>query len=116
MKNLHMFYNKKDLPWVRLIWSSYYQNEVPHATKEIGSFWWKDIMRLNIILRGIAQCKVPKGDSTLFWLDNWDGNNLAHSNSMLYSFAKDMKISVEEFVLELEIQNLFNNPLSEQAF
>lgn len=64
MKNLHKFYNKMDLPWVRLIWSSYYQNEVPHATKEIGSFWWKDIMRLNIILRGIAQRKVQKGDCT----------------------------------------------------
>jgi hypothetical protein len=26
MKNLHKFYNKEDLPWVKLIWSNYYTN------------------------------------------------------------------------------------------
>lgn len=32
MKFLHNFYNKKDVPWVNLVWSTYYENKVPHAT------------------------------------------------------------------------------------
>jgi hypothetical protein len=37
MKHLYMFYNKKDIPWVKLIWNSHYSNgEVPHAAKERG--------------------------------------------------------------------------------
>jgi hypothetical protein len=40
------FNNKKDIPWVKLIWNSYYsEGEVPHATKDKG--WWRDILRLS---------------------------------------------------------------------
>ena len=43
MKHLSKFYNKADLPWVRMVWTRYYTNRVPHAAREVGSFWWKDI-------------------------------------------------------------------------
>ena len=56
MKHLSKFYNRADVPWVRLIWSKYYTNRVPHATREMGSFWWKDVLRLNVLFRGIATC------------------------------------------------------------
>jgi hypothetical protein len=32
------FYNKKDILWVSLIWSTYYSEKVPHAAREVGSF------------------------------------------------------------------------------
>jgi hypothetical protein len=39
LKHLDKFYNKKDIPWVKLIWNTYYANgEIPHATKDKGSF------------------------------------------------------------------------------
>jgi len=44
LKHLHKFYNQADLPWVQLVWYRYYQNKVPHATRELGSFWWRDII------------------------------------------------------------------------
>jgi hypothetical protein len=35
MKHLDNFYNYKDIPWVKLIWATYYSHgEVPHATKD----------------------------------------------------------------------------------
>jgi hypothetical protein len=35
LKHLDKFYNKADIPWVNLIWNTYYFNgEVPHATKD----------------------------------------------------------------------------------
>lgn len=57
MKNLHKFYNRQDLPWTHLIWSTYYDQEVPHVARECGSFWWQDIMRMattlpNLIAEG----------------------------------------------------------------
>jgi hypothetical protein len=31
MKNLHNFFNKEDLPWVKMIWANYYGNgQIPH--------------------------------------------------------------------------------------
>lgn len=55
MKHLTKFYNKADIPWVRLVWSGYYTNRVLHATREMGLFWWKDVLCLNILFRGIAK-------------------------------------------------------------
>lgn len=28
---LDKFYNRLDLPWVKLIWDAYYQDKIPHA-------------------------------------------------------------------------------------
>jgi hypothetical protein len=37
LKFLDKFYNKRDIPWVNLIWNSYYANgEIPHASKRQG--------------------------------------------------------------------------------
>ena len=38
LKQLHKFYTKQDIPWVNLIWQTYYQHKVPHAAREAGSF------------------------------------------------------------------------------
>lgn len=37
-KHLHKFYSKLEIPWVQLIWSRYYQNKVPHGSRDVGSF------------------------------------------------------------------------------
>ena len=46
MKQLDKFYNKMDIPWVSLIWSTYYSQGVPHQQNTVGSFWWRDIFKL----------------------------------------------------------------------
>ena len=58
LKQLHKFYSKKDIPWVTLIWNRYYTSKVPHASLEVGSFQWKDLLRLNVLYRGIAKCTI----------------------------------------------------------
>ena len=52
IKQLHKFYNRRDVPWVNLIWSTYYEGLVPHATEQCGSFWWCDILQLTPSYRG----------------------------------------------------------------
>jgi hypothetical protein len=45
-KNLHKFFNKKDLPWVHLIWEKHYKNgKLPNNIRK-GSFWWRDYIKL----------------------------------------------------------------------
>jgi hypothetical protein len=65
MKNLHKFFNKADLPWVKLIWSKCYPNgKVPGTTKK-GGFWWRSAINLLTTFKGIVHATMGKGDSVL---------------------------------------------------
>jgi hypothetical protein len=45
-KNLHKFFNKEDLPSVKLIWKKYYRSgKLPSHIRK-GSFWWRDTLKL----------------------------------------------------------------------
>jgi hypothetical protein len=112
MKHLDKFYNKKDIPWVNLIWNSHYSNgEVPHASKEKGSFWWKDVLKLSDLFRGIASYKVGDGSTVLFWSDVWNGHLLQHKLPRLYSFAKNKNISFAAFLHNDSMEAQFHLPL-----
>jgi hypothetical protein len=76
MKNLHKFYNKKDLPWVKLIWSNYYNNEKLPGQAKNGSFWWRSILILLDSFKGLAQVEEGLGDTILFLSDMWNGQVL----------------------------------------
>jgi len=116
LKHLDKFYNKRDLPWVHLIWNSYYTGVVPHLACEVGSFWWTDIMRLHPFFRGIALCRPGVGDTISLWDDLWDGKVPMQAYQRLYSFTNDMFISLQ-CALELEqLHSLFHLPLSPQAY
>lgn len=116
LKRVHKFYNKHDLPWVHLIKRSYYQRDIPHASKEVGSYWWKDTTRLSNSHRGIAACSIGVGDSALFWDDVCNGNLLASKFLKLCSYAKNRNISIKDFVITIDITELFHLPLPGQAF
>jgi hypothetical protein len=117
LKHLDKFYSRKNMPWVRLIWNAHHPSgEVPHASKNKGSFWWRDVMKLVDLFRGIASCRIGDGSTVLFWVDVWN-NHLLHSEfPMLFSFAKNKKISVAQFLLNNNIEQQFHLPLSVQAF
>lgn len=99
LKHLHKFYTKQDIHWVNLVWSTYYSNnKVPHATREVGSFWWKDVFRLNTLYRGVAHCNVGDESTVLFWEDTWSSDVLANSFPRLFSFAKNEHASVKSIM------------------
>lgn len=116
MKHLHKFFNNRDLPWVQLIWNKYYINsdKPPHAHKEKGSFWWKDIFRLIPMFRALSSVTVGSGDSVLFWKDNWNNQLLENEFPVLFSYGKEEDISLHNF-MESELQHNFHLPLSNQA-
>jgi hypothetical protein len=116
LKHLHKFYNKADVPWVNLIWSKYYSDKVPHATREVGSFWWKDVQRLSTIFRNIARCNIGDGTTVTLWHDRWSGDVLALRFSRLFSFARNPNVNVSEAMSAEDLDALFALPLSQEAF
>ena len=116
MKHLHKFYNKYNIPWVQLIWFKYYTRKVPHSSREVGSFWWKDVLRLSTLFRGIARCKVGDGTTVTFGEELWSKDILANQFPVLYSFAKNANSLVQDIVLVDDLDSLFHLPLSLPAF
>ncbi len=73
LKHLHKFYASEDIPWVNLIWDSYYKSKVPYVAANRGYFQWKDIISLIDIYRAVAQCSIVNGNTVTFWEDMWNG-------------------------------------------
>jgi len=116
IKYMDKFYNHADIPWVSLTWSKLYSNNSthPHARSPIGSFWWKDIMKLMDKFLLMAKCNTSKDNSVLFWHDNWLQDTVKSSFPQLYSFTKKPKCSLWFFV-DQNLDRLFHLPLSIQA-
>jgi hypothetical protein len=115
MKHLHKFYNKEEIPCVKLV-CNYYPNGVPQATNLCGSFWWRDIMKLVDKYRAICTATPGCGDSILFWHDKWSGIIPAQEFPRLHSFALNNQLSVKEMFQCTNRAELFYRPLSQQAF
>jgi hypothetical protein len=71
LKNLHKFYNRHDIPWVQLIWSTYYSNGSIPGNQLEGSFWWKSHLKMVDLYKAMAKCNLSDGKSAFFWSDLW---------------------------------------------
>ena len=120
LKHLFKFFNKVDVPWVTLIWDTYYAASPPQVTQSCGSFWWRDVMSLYTNFCKLAVPQVHAGNTVVFWLDRWQlGNNvvlLCEQFPRLHSFVIDDTITVREFLELPEISEHFHLPLSQQAY
>jgi len=116
LKQLDKFYRKENIHCVNLIWQKYYSDVVPHLAKEKCSFWWKDILRLNVQFRGVAFCSPSKGDTISFWEDLINGK--IHSNLFpnLLVYAKDPNVSLWKLRQSANLIDCFRIPMSRQAY
>lgn len=116
MKNLDKFFNKKDIPWVSLIWEMYYPNgKLPSHTKK-GSLWWRNILKVLDCFKSFYTVQVQNGQTCLLWSDNWVQQNLKLQYPELFSFAKNKAISVCKFYSQNSTQDLFSLPLLAEDF
>jgi hypothetical protein len=113
LKQLSKFYNQEDIPWVKIIWHKYYNGKVPHATRETGSFWWKDILRLKTLFRTFTKCQIGNGSTICFWDDSWNGFVISEAYPRLASFAKKKDASVMEIMQANDLDSIFFLPLSQ---
>lgn len=117
LKHLHKFYNKVDVPWVQLIWNTYYKHKVPHLASARGSFWWRDILKLAVQFRDIAQCLSGMGDTVGLWEDNMQQQqpfSLKFPN--LYTYANNKKLSIKDGLAATNLLDLFRLPMSRMAY
>ena len=99
LKFLHKFYNRMDIPWVQLIWDTYYIASIPHAMVACGSFWWRDLVLLMPIYRGITSVLVKHGTSALFWKYSWNNEIYADKYPRAFSYVTNEDSSVRDFLL-----------------
>ena len=71
IKHLDKFYNHRQIPWVELVWSEYYQGNVPHLESLVGSLWWRDVLKQVDYFRGVSQTELGNGTLFAFWSDKW---------------------------------------------
>jgi hypothetical protein len=115
LKNLHKFFNKADIPWVHLIWEKHYRNgRLPNHTLK-GSFWWRDVLRLLGKFKSCASVLIQSGSSCSLWHDPWCDPVPSQAYPHLFSFTRLEFISIAK-ARSLDIGNLFQWPLSEEAF
>lgn len=105
LKHLDKFYNNVDLPWMNLTWSKLYGNTQtpPHVMSLVGSFWWKDVLKLFEKFKSFSVYIPNKGNSMLLWGDNWSGSILKNSMPQLFSFTRKPKCSINFLLQHQEI-------------
>uniref|UniRef100_A0A452XUB9 Reverse transcriptase zinc-binding domain-containing protein n=1 Tax=Aegilops tauschii subsp. strangulata TaxID=200361 RepID=A0A452XUB9_AEGTS len=113
---VHKFLNQCNIPWVHLIWESYYQNSLPPGENAQCSFWWKDCLKLLDTYKLHSSCTPGSGKSILFWKDNWAGNTLNSQWPQLASFALNPHMSLHQIINTEDTSSLFHLPFSVEAF
>ena len=107
---VHKFLNQCNIPWVHLIWESYYQNSLPPGENAQCSFWWKDCLKLLDTYKLHSSCTPGSGKSILFWKDNWAGNTLNSQWPQLASFALNPHMSLHQIINTEDTSSLFHLP------
>jgi hypothetical protein len=116
LKFVHKFFNNHDLPWVNLVWNNYYRtNRLPNCSN-IGSFSWKSLLSLLQDFKGLAAPNIGNGRTILFWEDLWNKGIPAQQYPKLFSFACNTKLSIKEAKQKEHLLELFQLPLSMQAY
>jgi hypothetical protein len=115
LKHLVKFYNKAHVPWVQLIWSTYYHNKVPHLTPYRGSFWWKDIVKLFDRMENFTSCLTSMGDTIGLWKDNFADIPFYQKFPNLFCFALNENLSLREAFQFEDVLNLFRLPMTRAA-
>lgn len=106
-KKLHKFFNRLDVPWVKLVWEKHYRNGKLPSHIRNGSFWWRDNLKLLSDFKYFAKPQIQNGESSLFWHDSWANQPLADAVPELFSFAINKLITVQRAFSNEELVALF---------
>jgi hypothetical protein len=98
-----------------LVWKSYYHHVLPPLRHRDISLWWRDCLKNLDLYKAKASCTLNSGVTVLFWTDLWDTKILSTKWPYLFTFAKDISISIKNVLATEEIPSLFHLPLSTQA-
>lgn len=81
----------------------------------LGSFWWKDILKLLSTFQKFVKCKAGIGDTIRLWKDPWSQLPFQQQFPELYSFTNNAEITLHNAIHSENRENLFHRPLSSVA-
>jgi hypothetical protein len=116
IKFLHNFFNNNDLPWVHLVWNKYYLSCGLPGHRNIGSFWWKSMIKLLPNFKGLALPVIGNDRSISFWEDQWSQSIPRQKFPELFYFVKNTKLTIKEAKEQDQFAGFFHLPISEQAY
>ena len=116
LKDLHNFDNHSDIPWVNLIWSSYYSNGSLPGQQSKSSFWWRAHIKIIDAYKAMARCNLGDGKSVFFRTDLWEKNCLHQMMPYLVTYSRKTNLTVNEAIHLEQLEDLFHTPLSQQAY
>src|ERR1043165_5112352 len=97
MKHAHKFLCKNDLPWLKLIWNTYYPNGYI-SDRIVGSFWWKSIYKLIPEYKQMATCTIGTGNTIQVWKDDWGQGILQYDFPHLFSFCQQPDVTITQWM------------------
>lgn len=118
VKFLYKFFNKHDIPWVEMIWDTYYRDgSVPTYPTRVGSFWWRDCCAILQDFKDMTTCKPASGDTILLWKDIWQADTLQSKFPQLHSYAKNDNITIATALeyIDSDFYDMFHLPMSSIA-
>ena len=116
LKNLHKLFNKQNIPWVNLIWDTYYSNNQLPGVRLQGSFCWEAHLKLLGYYKAMARCRLGNENSAMFWHDIWKDSWLHHTFSHIYSFSRNIDITIRQAVQNEFLEDRFHLPLRREAY
>ncbi|XP_024313600.1 uncharacterized protein LOC112270120 [Brachypodium distachyon] len=98
MKNLFKFYNRKDVPWVDLVWKAHYPNcTLPLApVGYLDHFGGKTVCSLLINSRNLLLAMHTLVILFCFWGDKWSHELFHDKFPQLHSFAKNSSLTIQQ--------------------
>jgi hypothetical protein len=84
--------------------------------RRIGSFLWKSLLNLLHNFKGLTFPTIGNGRTMLFWEDLWNRGIPTQQYPELFSFACNTKLSIEEVKQQEHLFQIFQLPLSKQAY
>ena len=82
----------------------------------VGSFWWTVLLKLLPLYKNHSICQAGKGDTTIFWSDNWAGQPLQTKYPDLFSLFINKEMTMRSIMNQDDFSIQFQRPLSQQAF
>ena len=74
------------------------------------------VLKLCTLFRGIASCTIGDGSIVILWNDHWDGEILSVKFSLLFSFASNPDISIQQIMQVEDLDSIFELPLCPRAY
>jgi hypothetical protein len=84
--------------------------------KPMGSFWWKDILKLLDKFKGFVVVMIIDGATANMWQDMWNGMIRMESYPELYSFTTKTHITIQQAHEMEELYEIFQLPLTIEDF